>query len=181
MTEDQSVVELLLRDHKKVEAMIGQLEEMPESRLGDFFCQLREELVRHEVAEELIVYPAFRENVPGGDAIADACIAEQSEAEEMLARLDKDDPTTPAFRAQLAELGRAVLAHAEHEQVDVFPALERDTDRSQLEQLGQRYEKALASAPTHPHPHAPDSPPGNTVMGPVAALVDRIRDSMRAA
>jgi len=36
-------------------------------------------------------------------------------------------------------------------------------------------------APTHPHPNAPDTPPGNMVLGAVAALADRFRDAMRKA
>lgn len=44
-------------------------------------------------------------------------------------------------------------------------------------ELGRRYVKAKDAAPTHPHPHAPDTPPGNVVLGPVAALVDRVRDA----
>jgi hypothetical protein len=29
------------------------------------------------------------------------------------------------------------------------------------------------------HPHAPDARPGNKVVGPVAALVDRTRDALQ--
>jgi hypothetical protein len=36
-------------------------------------------------------------------------------------------------------------------------------------------------APTHPHPHAPNSPPGNLAVGPVLALVDRVRDAAQSA
>jgi hemerythrin superfamily protein len=181
MAVGTSVVELLLRDHKKAERLLEELDSKTDEQLGDYFCELREELVRHEVAEELIVYPAFRKNIEGADAIADACIAEQSEAEETLAALEKEDASSSSFRSQLVELRQAVIAHAKHEEAEVFPALERDVDRAELGQLGDRYEKALAAAPTHPHPHAPDAPPGNTVLGPMAALVDRIRDAMRAA
>ena len=176
-----SVIDLLLRDHRKAENLLGQLDSKSDSELEDFFCHLREELVRHEVAEELIVYPAFREDVAGSDEIANACIEEQSEAEEKLASLEKQDAASPSFRTQLAELREDVIAHAKHEEADVFPALQRAVSESELEELGARYEKALAAAPTHPHPHAPDSPPGNTVLGPLASLVDRLRDAMRAA
>jgi hypothetical protein len=31
-------------------------------------------------------------------------------------------------------------------------------------------------APTHPHAAAPDKPPFNVMLGPGAALVDRVRD-----
>lgn len=181
MASEKNIVELLLRDHRKVETMLTKLDTTPDNKLGDYFCGLREELVRHEVAEELIVYPAFRKNVQGGDEIADACIAEQSKAEEKLAQLEKEDTTTVSFRTQLGDLRQAVLMHANHEEREVFPALQQNTSVTDLDQLGERYEKALKAAPTHPHPHAPDTPPGNTVMGPIAALMDRMRDAMRAA
>jgi hypothetical protein len=35
---------------------------------------------------------------------------------------------------------------------------------------------AKSTAPTRPHPHAPAAPPGNLLAGPVAAVVDRVRD-----
>jgi hemerythrin superfamily protein len=181
MAEGRSVIELLLRDHEMAKSLLEELDSKSEDELRDYFCNLREELVRHEVAEELIVYPAFRKHVDGGDAIADACIAEQSKAEETLAALEKEDPAGASFRIQLAELRRAVLSHAKHEETDVFPALESHTQRSELGELGDRYDKALEVAPTHPPPHAPDTPPGNKVLGPMAALVDRVRDAMRAA
>jgi hemerythrin superfamily protein len=120
--------------------------------MDDYFCNLREELVRHEVAEELIVYPAFREHVEGAASIADACIAEQSRAEEKLAAMADQDATSPMFRTRLAELRQAVLAHAQHEERDVFPALQRAIDPAELGTLGDRYDKALESAPAHPHP-----------------------------
>ena len=34
------------------------------------------------------------------------------------------------------------------------------------------------SAPPQPHPKAPDNPPSNKIVGPMAALVDRIRDEI---
>jgi hemerythrin superfamily protein len=180
MTEGKNVIDLLLRDHEKAKNLLNELDSKSDKGLPDYFCNVREELVRHEVAEELIVYPAFRKNVEGGDEIADACIAEQSKAEETLAALENEDMQSGSFRTQLAELRQAVLAHAKHEESAVFPALHTHTDAEQLDELGDRYEKALEAAPTHPHPHAPDTPPGNNVLGPMAALVDRVRDAMRA-
>lgn len=94
MAADQIVVELLKSDHQRVEELLSRLDATPLSDLENYYCGLREELVRHEVAEELIVYPAFRELVPGGDLIAESCIKEQSEAEEALAALEKEDSAT---------------------------------------------------------------------------------------
>jgi hemerythrin superfamily protein len=176
-TED--VVSSVRADHDKVEHLLSSLDSTADSGLAEYFCQLREELVRHEVAEELIVYPAFRRNVPGGDAIADRRISEQSEAEAALARLEKHENEPVVLRAGLLQLRRDVLEHAENEEREVLPALETHTKAKDLQDLGQRYRKALDSAPTHPHPHMPDTPPGNVLLGPIAAVVDRMRDAMR--
>jgi hypothetical protein len=46
-------------------------------------------------------------------------------------------------------------------------------------QLGEKMVKAKAMAPTHPHPHAPNTPPGNIMAGPMAAMADKVRDFLR--
>lgn len=181
MAGDSSLVDLILSDHEKAKNLLSQLDSQSPDELGDYFCNIREELVRHEVAEEMVMYPALRASFAGGDAIADACIDEQAQAEETMAALDKEDATGTGFRTQLEMLRRAVLAHASHEEAEVLPALTSHLQLSELVELGGKYEKALKAAPTHPHPHTPDTPPGNKVLGPTAALVDRVRDAMHAA
>jgi hypothetical protein len=47
--------------------------------------------------------------------------------------------------------------------------------------LGTRMAEMHRMAPTHPHPHTPDSKVGATVAGAVSAVVDRARDAMREA
>jgi hypothetical protein len=37
------------------------------------------------------------------------------------------------------------------------------------------------AAPTHPHPAAPDTPPGNILLGPFVAFMDRVKDLASAA
>lgn len=175
-TED--VIAQVKAEHNKLEALFSALDLAEDSELVEYFCHVREELVRHEVAEELVVYPAFRRDVPDGDAIADACIAEQAEAEAALARLDKLENEPVALRAGLLQLRRDVLDDARHEEREVLPALETHSKEKDLRNLGERYRMALDSAPTHPHPHAPDTSPGNDVLGPVSAVMDRMRDAM---
>jgi hypothetical protein len=46
--------------------------------------------------------------------------------------------------------------------------------------MGQAMEKAKALAPTHPHPKAPNEPPGNIVAGLGAAVIDKVRDAAKA-
>ncbi|MGH8980979.1 MAG: hemerythrin domain-containing protein [Acidimicrobiales bacterium] len=173
------LVELLTEDHKLVEQRLGELGSAGSSTRGELFWKLTNDLVRHEVAEELVVYPRLRE-LPGGDAVADARIGEQSEAEQQLAKMEKMDAEAPEFVHELATLKAAVLTHAKAEEDTAFSMLRSGVPPEELIVLGARYTKAKDAAPTHPHPHAPDTPPGNVVLGPVAALLDRVRDAAAA-
>jgi hemerythrin superfamily protein len=174
MAED--IVNLLKSDHLAAKALLQQFDTPAQSR-EEYFCEVVQTLVGHEVAEELVVYPALRRD-PGGDSVAQARLAEQSEAEELLSDMESDDPASAEFSQKFIKLRDAVLAHAEAEEVTVFPLLEQSTTADQRAELGARYAKAKDRAPTHPHPHAPDTPPGNKLLGPVAALFDRVRDAV---
>lgn len=177
--EQAGLVTLLLQDHREARDLFGRFKDAGEGKWGELFTLLTNHLVGHEVAEEEILYPEVRRALPDGDGLADARIAEQSEAEKLLAQLEGMGPGHEEFPTCLARLRLAVLDHAEQEERLVFAPLVAVLDADRMHQLGQRYQKARAAAPTHPHPHAPDKPPGNLLLGPVAALVDRLRDAMR--
>ncbi len=176
MPAPDNVVQLLLEDHRSVERMFAAFENADPAERASLFWELTNELVRHEVAEEVVIYPALRE-VRGGDAVARARIEEQSEAESQLNRMEKLDPTSPEFMAELTELEAAVREHASKEEAEAFPLLFSDVPGPDQVVLAQKYASAKRVAPNHPHPHAPDTPPGNKVLGPVTALLDRVRDA----
>ena len=178
MAQTDDLVTRLLADHRAVEDMFTRMESAPPDQIGEMFWDLTHQLVRHEVAEEEIVYPKVRKALPEGDQLADLRIEEQSEAEELLAKMEKAGAADPQFSAHLSSLRNAVLAHAEKEESTVFVPLGMVLEEAELVRLGKLYEKAKKAAPTHPHPHAPDTPPGNVALGPVAALVDRTRDAI---
>lgn len=173
------LIHMLLADHEEAKRLLQGFEGVAADRRDEAFCELTYTLVRHEVAEEEVVYPACRRYVDGGDDLADMRIAEQSKAEELLAEMEKAGVSSAEFPAMFTTLRSEVLAHAEAEEQSVFPELSANVKADELSQLGKRYEMAKKAAPTHPHPHSPDSPPGNLVMGPVAAVVDRVRDAVR--
>jgi hemerythrin superfamily protein len=175
------IVAKLLKDHQEVKQMFTRMEQGGTAKAREMFWDLTNELVRHEVAEEEIVYPEVRKSIPNGDALADARIKEQSEAEELLKKMEKAGSDDAGFPADFEKLRKAVLEHAEKEEQLVFEPMRSSIDSDRLATLGERYEKAKAAAPTHPHPSAPDTPPGNMALGPVAALLDRARDAIHKA
>lgn len=178
--ERTDIVQLLQEDHRQVEQLLAEFDTVSLAGRNELFWTLTHELVRHEVAEEIVVYPAVRD-LPGGAAIADARVEEQADAEERLAKMEKLDAEDEAFARQMITLRSAVLTHAKAEETSVFVLLRDSLPAEQRLELGARYTRAKEAAPTRPHPHAPDTPPGNVLLGPVTALIDKIRDAASAA
>lgn len=178
--EGRDLIALLLEDHAKAKRLLEQIGD-PGVEQESLFRQIVKDLATHEVAEEEVVYPAVRSWVKDGEALADARIDEQQQAEVLLASMERMDPASPEFRSSLEELRSAVLEHATHEETEVFPALRRDVAPERLATLAQAYTVAKALAPTHPHPNAPSNFPGNVLVGPAIAIVDRAYDVVRSA
>jgi hemerythrin superfamily protein len=179
LTPSIDIIDLLLDDHREAENLLRRFDMVNVEERADYFCQVVHELIRHEVAEELVVYPAVRSDSPGGDEEARKRLREQSEAENLLADMESIDATSQEFAAKFLQLRQAVLEHARAEETGAFALLGEAEDSDMRTALGARYEMAKASAPTHPHPHAPDTPPTNKIIGPIVALADKIRDAVR--
>lgn len=183
MTEEQrDVIAILEHDHREVEAMFAELESLrgassqpQRARRKDLADQVVIELVRHSVAEEAEVYPVVKERI--SDTEAEHAKHEHAEAEQTMKRLDGLDPDDPEFDTVLAELMREIRAHVAEEEGQMFPQLRAAFTPEELVRMGRRVELVKNVAPTRPHPWAPDEPPGDKLLGPVAGLFDRLRDA----
>ena len=110
-----------------------------------------------------------------GDAIVDARLGEEHSAKELLSSLEDLDITSEQFIEELGRLRDAVLAHAEHEEQEEFPKLQRKLDADERKRLATAVRAAEAIAPTHPHPGV-ESAKLNFAVGPFASMLDRARD-----
>ena len=129
------IVESLRRDHDEARALLGRYYEVG-GREQDWFCHLREALVRHEVAEEVAVYPAIRH---AGDPVketVDARLDEQRQAEQLSSELEKMEVGSAHFDEAFLQLREAVLGHAASEESTVFPAIESKKSFEQRRMMG---------------------------------------------
>jgi hemerythrin superfamily protein len=163
-----------------VEENFAQIEALPagEKRRKDLADQATIELVRHSVAEEMHLYPAVRRYLPDGDAIADREIQDHSEAERTMKDLEGCQADDPQFDELMGRLMREIREHVTDEEQNLFPRLRQDASPDDLERLGEKVRSAKKTAPTRPHPAAPDTPPANKLLAPGAGMVDRIRDAL---
>jgi hemerythrin superfamily protein len=180
MAENQrDVIDVLTHDHREVEDMFGELTSVaaPEERRR-ILDDVTIELVRHAVAEEMYLYPAVRQHIPGGDAIADKEIADHAAVERLLKELEDARPTNADFATLVRRLIDDVSEHVRDEENNLFPQLAKHATANDLLQLGEQVQSAKNKAPTRPHPSAPDRPPLNKLLAPGAGLIDRVRDHL---
>ena len=179
--EQRDVIEVLEQDHREVEEMFGELEglrgastEEARSRRKELAERVTIELVRHSVAEEVLVYPEVEKKVSKEEA--EHAREEHAEAEETLAKLEKLEPDDPAFDDELATLMSEIRHHIDDEEGEMFAHMRQVIDADELRRLGGRVEAFKKVAPTRPHPNVPNEPVPRMAAGPAASLFDRMRD-----
>ena len=179
--EQKDVIEILEQDHREVEQMFAELEslrgastEEEQERRKAVTEQVTIELVRHSVAEEVLVYPRVEDKVSAEEA--EHAREEHAEAEETLHRLEKLDADDSAFDDELATLMAEIRHHIADEEGEMFAHMRQVIDADELRTLGARVEAFKKVAPTRPHPNVPNEPLPRMAAGPAASLFDRMRD-----
>lgn len=178
---DTDLIDVIVKDHRHFEDVFRELETHTGHAGGrkDLVDHVIAELVRHEVAEEQFMYPVARTKLREGDELADHEIEEHAEAEEVLKRLEGLGPESPHFEELVKKLIEDVRHHMDEEEQDLLPRLREACDDEELQDLGYKVLVAKEFAPTRPHPHAPDKPPANLILGPGIGFIDKIRDTLR--
>jgi hemerythrin superfamily protein len=179
--EGEDVVELLLTRHRQAEMLIDDYDNLaadPATR-EQVLAELGRHLSVHEAVEEQLVHPLVRRQLPDGHGMAVEVLAQEQEAKELLAAIEETHPGTNEFEDLVRRLFAGVRLHIHTEETEVFPALRLHLGPRERMRLGAMVERAERLAPTHPHPLAPSTPPGNVVGMPVVGRLDRARDRAR--
>lgn len=172
---------MLKDDHKTIERLFKQYEQAGERAYAEkrnIVDRIVEELSVHAVVEELIFYPFTRETVPAVHDVALESLEEHHIVKWELSELQRMDPRHERFDAKVKVLIENVRHHVQEEEGEYFPAVRAELGTKVLNEVGDAMVEAKRTAPTHPHPRSPDTPPGNVVAGAVAAVVDRVSDTV---
>jgi hemerythrin superfamily protein len=171
-------ISLLKQDHATVKALFERYEELgddAEVAKQDVAERIIKELSIHAVIEEQFLYPYAKERDERLKKLVYEALEEHNVAKWELAALERHAPSDPRFDAKMSVLIENVRHHIQEEEEELLPKLAQLCDRAELEALGDALRRAKQAAPTHPHPRAPDQPPGNA-MAPVLAAMDKGRD-----
>jgi hemerythrin superfamily protein len=145
--------DLLDADHKKVQKMFKEYEELTGSRARsaaqkkmDLARQICMELTVHAQIEEEIFYPACREAIKDTDILDEATVEHQS-AKDLIAQIEEAGEADDMFDAKVKVLGEYINHHVKEEKNELFPKARsaRKLDLMMLrEQLESRKEELMA-------------------------------------
>lgn len=168
-------ITLLKQDHKTVEKLFKQFEKATRSaQQRKLAQQVVKELSVHAAIEEMVFYPAVRDRLPDAEDMVLESLEEHHVAKWVLSEVEDMKPDHERFKAKMTVLIETVRHHVEEEESELFPQVRKALGRKELAEVGEALEKAKKTAPTRPHPRAPDTPPGNLVAGAAAGVADKV-------
>jgi hemerythrin superfamily protein len=169
-------IDVLVNDHRTVDQLFEQVQgtDQPDQ---DAVHRIVRELSVHDAIERAHVYPRLRHNVDDGDSLAERSEQEHTEVATTLVAIDDAQAGSAEQRKQLQKLIELVRHHVQEEEKELFPALRQRLGGDELDKLGEILESAKKTAPTRPHPGAPDEGMAHKVAGAMTAPLDKVRDA----
>ncbi|MEU0273611.1 hemerythrin domain-containing protein [Streptomyces sp. NPDC006307] len=138
------VVELILRDHRRMEELFRTLRNVEADRAAalEEFARL---LIAHASAEEDKVYPALRRYKNVDDDDVEHSVHEHTEANEaLLALLEVKDVTSQEWEDKLEQLVTAVNHHADEEERTLLNDARENVGDDRRAELGTAFSEARA-------------------------------------
>jgi iron-sulfur cluster repair protein YtfE (RIC family) len=175
---------LLGADHDRILALSSRLTggssvpSVPPRERKAIADQMMAELSRHEVAEEMLIWPLVRERVDDGDQISQIALNQEQTGKRALSELAHTSPGSEEFDTLVHTVAAQLREHISYEQNIVWPKLRLRLTDEEARQLGTAIERAERRAPSRPHPHVPPNPGLLRKMAPAAAVLDRVRNAV---
>jgi hemerythrin superfamily protein len=144
MTE---IVELVLEDHQAVEVLFDKLQSATGAvEQASLYAQVKDALERHASAEEEVLYPRVRKEVPDGKDEAKDAKEEHDQIRASLKEVDEHEAGTELFTLAVAQLVATTKHHVGVEEAELLPDFRANSEASERDILGRKFEEAKARA-----------------------------------
>lgn len=171
---NHDIVTIIIRDHEAVLRALDAVGTGDGDGASDQVWRAGYELIRHEVAEEQVLYPALHRCGASVADVGSKALAQQADVKRLLSEVETTGPADPDFEHAFEALKESVQRHVAFEEEEILPIIvDRLQDEERFE-LGDHYAQVKKTAPTHPHPRLP----GDGLAMSVAAIFDRLADAM---
>lgn len=142
------IIDLVLQDHHAVAALFDKLKAAAGTdEQATLFAQVKDDLERHASAEEKVLYPRVRKDVPEGAEEAKDAVEEHDQIRESLEEVEEHDAGTALFALAVDQLIATTKHHVGVEEEELLPDFRANSEVSEREELGRRFEDAKTKAP----------------------------------
>ncbi|HVE89757.1 MAG TPA: hemerythrin domain-containing protein [Burkholderiaceae bacterium] len=141
--EANDAIELLQEDHREVEALFNEYEQLASDDVDakeSLAAEICEKLTVHAQIEEEIFYPAARQALGDDIEIVDEAEEEHADAKQLIAEIEEMSPEDDDYDAKVKALSEAIAHHVEEEESEMFPKLRQSGLETQAlgEQMAER-------------------------------------------
>ncbi len=138
--DEIGIRDLIRMDHTKVNALFVEVQGTNDpQKIQEYFGQIYKDLSAHSEAEEEVVYPAIRSFYTDTQELYD----EQAEMKQMLEQIKSMNPAaTDNFKARVQDLMKAVQAHVQQEENEMFPKIRDNFSDEQQKQMATQFKTA---------------------------------------
>jgi len=176
--KDMPIDKLIITDHNLVKSIYEKFKNCSEKKEAEEWRnQLMYEIARHSIAEELILYPLFRDKIPNGEKFFQDCVKDQHTIKEHLYDAQNMDASSSEYRSKIDETMKILFKHIDEEENEILPALRKNVPEDQLITSGIQFLRRKFIAPTKPHTMIPEDPPTlNGILGLLIAPIDKFKE-----
>jgi iron-sulfur cluster repair protein YtfE (RIC family) len=141
---DGDVLHVLYEHHALIHELLGKVESSKGEERKSSFTRLATLLKAHEMAEEAVVRPVTAQTA--GKQVVEARNEEENEADEVIVTLSELDVDSAEFEKEFAEFKESVTEHAESEEDEEFPTLDRGRSPQQRQEMGHQFLETFEAA-----------------------------------
>ena len=155
-------VDVLLEQHEDIRRLFssfGELAPRPSKRKHKLVGGIIDNLMKHAQIEELVFYPAVRNELDGFEAEVDEDLEEHHAAELLLSELAEITPDAPRYDAKVTVLIETVTHHLEDEEQELLPHVREQMSAMRRRELGATMMAAWRAASPRPQWHVSAGPP----------------------
>lgn len=176
-----SVLTRQRRDHARLDDLLDQFaSSWPGPGQDRILHRIARLVFPHAFAEESVLWPALRRQLPDGHRLTLEVEREHQEVNELWTTLE-NSPSDEVRRTVIDRLITVLRDDVRDEEDVLLPRLQQVTNDRQLRMLGLAWEVVRRTAPTRPHPFVARRPPGNALAALPLTLIDRTRDLAESA
>jgi len=154
MPDQSDAIELLLLDHRTIEALVERLDSTVDPvETRSLYLQIVEQLAAHEAAEQQVIFPAFRAALQDADLTLAHRMGEHEEMNELLAEMRSLAPDGLPFVKRESALLLEIEEHFRREEESVFNRMRGAFAPDELAELARQVLAAKQHAPAFPDDH----------------------------